>query len=148
MAAIPSPALIGVQRIAIQCDIGPNFTATEQRRICDQLIAKAKLYTNLPVSAATKADLDPLSGKMHKQQLLLRVNVGARDVEAGRKALDVEVSPVRLMTPMGAMPAAKSKASLVRVQKDWIVQGPVDAFQKVIGSTGKRRVRAPITSDR
>lgn len=148
MATTPSPALIGVQRVAVHCDIESGFTATEQRRICDQLIAKAKLYTDLPVSAATRADLDPLSGKMHKQQLLLRVKVGARDIDSGRKALDVEVTPVRLMTPAGAMSSAKSKASLVRVQKDWIVQGPVDAFQKVIGSAGKRRVRAPITSER
>ncbi len=148
MASTPSPALIGVERIALACDIKPGFSAAQKTAICDQLVKKARSFTDLPVGRATSSDLEPLSGKAHKQQLVLRVDVRARDVSAGRKALDIEVVPVRLMQPVGQLSAARSTASLVRVQKDWVVQGPVDAFQKLLGSSGKRRVRAPITSDR
>ena len=148
MAATPSPALIGVQKIAVSCEISPGFSTAEKAGICDQIIARAKSATNRPVNRATAADLEPLSGKLHKQQLVLRVKVDARDVAPGRKALAIEVLPVRLMHSAGQLTAQRSSASLVRVQNNWVLQGPVDAFQKIIGTTGKRRVRAPITSDR
>ena len=147
MATTPSPALIGVERVVIACDVHSGFTAAEQSTICDQLVPKARLATDLPVSLASASDLDPLGSKRVRNQLLLRVTVSAREATKQRKVVTLEVTPVRLGRPQGQMAAVKSSASLVRIQDRWILQGPVSAFTEILGGS-RARLRAPITSDR
>ena len=147
VAAIPSPALMGVERILIACEVRNGFSDAEQRNICAQLVRKAALATDLPVAVATPADVNAFPGKFPRESLLLRVGVDAKDIGKGRKALHVSVTPIRPMMPVGPLPTITSTASLVQVQGDWLVQGPIDAFHKLLGSTGGRRVRAPLTAD-
>lgn len=147
MAGTPSPALIGVEQIVIACELAPGFSAVEQRHICQQLAEKAQLATALPVSVASPADLDPLSGKLLKDQLLLRVSGRAKDVADGRKSLALEITPVRLTLSIGALAPAQSSATLVRVQGSWILQGPVEAFHRLLAGTPRRPPHRPAVLD-
>jgi hypothetical protein len=148
MASTPSPALIGVQRVVMLCDFGPGFTDDEQRNLCTQLVRRAKQATQLPVSLGTAADRDPLASGDSKYNLLLQVRAEAKAVNEGRRDLTVQVTPVRPGRPMGAMTAMTSSASLMRVQGRWALQGPIDAFHKILGGTRGPGLRAPVTSDR
>ena len=148
MASTPSPALIGVQRVVMLCDFGPGFTDAEQRNLCTQLIRKAKQATQLPVSLGTAADRDPLASADTKYNLLLQVRAEAKAIGDDRRDLKVQVTPVRPGRPMGAMTPTTSSASLMRVQGRWALQGPIVAFQLILGSTGGPGLRAPVTSDR
>jgi hypothetical protein len=147
MTGIPSPALLGVERVVIACDFGSGFGTADQQKICAQIVRKAALVTDLPVRAATAGELARLSGAPAKQRLVLHVRATAEDIERGRKSLTVSVTPDRPMTGAGEIERLTSTASLVEVQGDWIVQGPIDAFNKLLGSTGGRRLRAPLTAD-
>ena len=148
MATTPSPALIGVKRIVVACELGSNFTQAQRQSICQQLVRKASQVTALPVAIATSADLDPLGSARVKDQLLLRVDATFRDVGTSRKTVTLKVTPVRLARPQGQMAAQTSTASLARVQDRWVLQGPISAFNKLLGSTRGRGLRAPVTSDR
>ena len=147
MASTPSPALIGVQRVIMLCDFGPGFTDAEERNLCTQFVRKAQQATKLPVSLGTAADQDPLASRDSKYNLLLQVRAEAKSVDDRRRDVTVQVTPVRPGRPMGAMTAVTSSASLMRVQGHWALQGPIDAFQKILGSTRGPGLRAPITSD-
>lgn len=146
MADTPAPALIGAQRVVLACEFAGDLHKADESGLCQQLLKKARRYTDLPVSLATSADLS-LGRNMRQQadQLLLRVRGEARDAGDGRKSLALEVTPVRLARPMGRMAPLKSSASLVRVQDGWTLQGPIDAFAKLLG--GSKRLRSPAVLD-
>jgi hypothetical protein len=146
MAEIPSPVLIGVQRVVIACEGATGLTEIERNALCNQLVKKAGVLTDLPVSAASAGDLDPTNLARQSEQLLLRVTAKARTVDAGRKKVALSVIPVRAATAVPAMPAMESSASFVKVQGDWLLQGPVDAFTKLLGS-GPRKLRKPVRSE-
>jgi hypothetical protein len=147
MASTPSPALIGVKRVVMLCDFSAGFTDAEQRNLCSQLVRRAKQATQLPVSLGSSADEDPLASGDSKYNLLLRVSAETKKVDDGRQEVTLKVTPERPGRPMALTPATSS-ASLMRVQGRWALQGPVDAFQKILGSTRAPGLRAPITSDR
>ena len=130
------------------CDFGSGFTDAEQRDLCSQLVLRAKQATQLPVSLGSAADEDPLASADNKYHLLLRVRADAKAVDDGRRDLTLQITPVRPGRPMGAMAPATSSASLMRVQGRWALQGPIDSFHKILGSTRAPGLRAPITSDR
>ncbi len=146
-AETPSPALIGVQQVVLVCELDPSFPEAERRQICDQFVRRAKQSTDLPVTAAETADIDPLGSRETKNHLFLKVQARARAVEQGRQALTVEVTPVRPARPQGSGPSVTSSASLARVQGKWLLQGPINSFHKILGSTRGRGLRAPITSE-
>ena len=148
MASTPSPALIGVQRVIMLCDFGPGFTDAEERNLCTQLVSKAKQATQLPVTLGTAADRDPLASRDSKYNLILEVRADAKAVDEERRDVTVQVTPVRPGRPMGSMTPVTSSASLMRVQGRWALQGPIDAFHKILGSTRGAGLRAPVTSDR
>jgi len=147
-AETPSPALIGVTQVVLICELDRTFPEAERGQICDQLVRRAKLATNLPVTVANPdIDIDPMGSRETKNQLFLKVEAQARALDSGRKALTVEVTPIRPARPQGAGASVTSSASLARVQGKWILQGPIDAFHKILGSTRGRGLKAPITSD-
>ena len=146
-AETPSPALIGVQQVVLVCELDSSFPEVERRQICEQLVRRAKQATNLPVTVAKTADVDPLGSRETKHHLILKVEARARAIDRGRQALTVEVTPMRPARPQGAGQPVTSSASLARVQGKWLVQGPIDAFHKILGSTRARSLRAPITSE-
>ena len=146
-AETPSPALIGVQQVVLVCELDPSFPEAERRQICDQFVRRAEQATNLPVTVAKTADVDPLGSRETKNQLFLKVQARARAIDSGRQALTVEVTPVRPARPQGSGPSVTSSASLARVQGKWLLQGPIDAFHKILGGTRGRSLRAPITSE-
>lgn len=148
MAETLAPALLGVRRVVIACDPSANFSAAESAAICAQLVRKASPLTALPVTAATAADLDPMASRQSRDLLVLRVAVSARAIDSGRKALTLTVTPQRPSRAIAPMAAITSSASLVKVQHDWMVQGPIDAFARLLGNSGPRKLRAPVTSDR
>ena len=130
----------------IACDFDSTLSEVERGIVCQQLVKKAQSLTSLPVAAAApgnsiSGDLDRLA-----RQLLLRVSISAIDAGASRKQLDLAVTPVRTSPPEWQMAALKSTASLVKVQDDWIVQGPVDAFIRLLAEA-PRGLRIPIVSD-
>jgi len=145
MADTPAPALIGAQRVVLACEFAGDLHKADESGLCQQLLKKARRYTDLPVSLATTADLSLRNMRQQADQLLLRVRGEARDAGHGRKTLALEVTPVRLARPMGRMAPLKSSASLVRVQDRWTVQGPIDAFSKLLG--GSKRLRSPAVLD-
>ena len=147
MAETPAPTLLGVQRVVISCQFDSTLSADERRTVCKQLVRKAETLTNLPVAVASQDDLVSPDLARLSEQLLLRVKVSGAAVNSGRKALSITVIPVRLARPQGAMDALTSSALLVKVQDDWVVQGPIDSFQKILGSTGVRRLHKPIKAD-
>ena len=146
MAGTPSPALIGVERVVIACEPDSSISGDERRTLCEQLIRKARTVTRLPVAAATSRDLLPDDLARQSRQLLLRVKISGSEVERGRKALSLTVTPVRVARPQGELGALKSSASLVKVKDRWIVQGPIDAFNKVLGGAPPP-LRKPVRSD-
>jgi hypothetical protein len=147
VAETPSPVLFGVDRVAIACETDSTLTAGQRRSLCEQLAKKAQALTDLPVTIATTGDTQPISGDRLKQrsQLLLRVSAKGRDIARGRKALTLDVTPVRSVGGPVAAPL-RSTASFVQVRDAWILQGPVDAFTKLLGPTS-RKLRKPIPSD-
>lgn len=147
-AETPSPALIGVQKVVLVCDLGPGFSDTDRRSICDQLVRRAKQATSLPVTIGESRDKDPLASAAAKNELLLNVSAKAQHVDGTRKSLAIKVTPVRPARPQGAMAAKTSTASLVRVQDRWVLQGEINAFHQILGGTRGRSLRAPVTSDR
>lgn len=146
MAEVPAPTLIGVQRILVACDIDSALSETQRQAICEQLVKKAQRVTSLPVSLAAPNDM--VSGDLERlsEQLLLRVKVSAASIDRARKNLTMTVTPVRLAMPQGAMNATKSTATLVRVQDDWVVQGNVGAFAKILGG-GPPKLHTPIVAE-
>jgi hypothetical protein len=147
MAEIPAPSLMGVQRVVVECQFDSSLSVNERRTICEQLVRKAQRVTSLPVTVASKDDLISPDLARLSEQLLLQVKVSATAVDTGRKTLSMTVTPVRLARPQGKMDQLTSSASLVKVQDDWVVQGPIDSFQKLLGSTGPHRLHKPITAD-
>jgi hypothetical protein len=147
VAESPSPALIGVQRVVVECQFDSSLSADERSTLCEQLVRKAQRLTSLPVMVASKNDVISPDLARLSEQLLLQVRVSAARVDQGRKTLSMTVTPVRLARPQGKMDALISSASLIKVQDDWVVQGPIDSFQKLLGSTGPRRLHKPIRSD-
>ena len=146
MAETPAPTLIGAQRIVVDCEFTGNIPESQRRSLCEQLVKKAKRYTNLPVTLATRDDLSAGPNlRQQADQLLLRVKGDARDSGKGRRSLALEVTPVRLARPMGKMTPLHSSASLVEVDGAWLLQGPVDAFEKLLG--GSKKLHQPIKSD-
>jgi hypothetical protein len=146
MAEIPAPTLAGVQRVVIACDFDSTLSEVERGFVCQQLVKKAQSLTSLPVAAATPSD--SVSGDLDRlaQQLLLRVRISAIDAGASRKQLNLAVTPVRTAMPQGEMPTLPSTASLVKVQNDWIVQGPVEAFVRLLAEA-PRGLHTPIVSE-
>jgi hypothetical protein len=144
MAEIPSPTLIGVQRVVIACDTATGLSQAEREALCKQLVKKADVLTDLPVSLASAADLDPTNLSHQADQLLLRVAASASPVAAGRKTVTLTVTPVRAAVAVAPMPGLTS--SLLKVQGDWVLQGPIDAFTKLLGS-GPQRLHRPVRSD-
>lgn len=146
MASTPSPALIGVERVVIACEPDSSISRDERLALCEQLVLKAQTVTSLPVAAAAARDMVPDDLARQSKQLLLRVKISGSPVEQGRKALSLTVIPVRMARPQGELGPLQSSVSLVKVQDRWIIQGPVDAFNKVLGGF-PHRLRKPVRSD-
>ena len=146
MAETPAPTLIGVQRVVVACDVDDSLSANEQSDLCEQLVRKAQAATRLPVKAATGADIKSRDLWRLAQQLLLRVEVSSTPINRGRKVLKLRIVPVRMARPQGEMGALDANASLVKVQDDWVVQGHIDAFDKLLGGA-PRELQRPIRSD-
>jgi hypothetical protein len=146
MAEIPSPTLIGVQRVVIACEAATGLSQAEREALCKQLVKKADVLTDLPVSLASAADLDPTNLSHQADQLLLRVAASVSPVAAGRKTVTLIVTPVRAAVAVAPMPGLTSSVSLLKVRGDWVLQGPVDAFTKLLGS-GPHRLHKPVRSD-
>jgi len=92
--------------------------------------------TDLPVSLAAPVDL-------HSGEFVLRVQAAATVVDHNRKTIELAITPTRAGARTGD--ALKSSVSFVKVRNDWIVQGPVDAFAKLLA--GPRKLRKPVRSD-
>jgi hypothetical protein len=145
-AESPAPTLIGVQQVLVACDIDDSLSRDERSSLCEQLVRKAQAATRLPVKAATAADIKSRDLRRLGQQLLLRVEVAGMPIDGGRKLLKLKIVPVRKARPQGEMGALDATASLVKVQDDWVVQGHIDAFDKLLGGA-PRELQRPIRSD-
>ena len=146
VAETPAPALIGVQRVLVACDIDDSLSRDERSSLCEQLVRKAQAATRLPVSAATGAETKSRDLRRLAQQLLLRVEVAGSPINGTRKVLKLKIVRVRMARPQGPMGALEATASLVKVQDDWVVQGHIDAFDKLLGGA-PRELQRPIRSD-
>ena len=146
MAETPAPTLIGVQRVLVACEIDDSLSPDERSGLCEQLVRKAQAATRLPVSAATGAETKSRDLRRLAQQLLLRVEVAGSPINGTRKVLKLKIVPVRMARPQGTMGALEATASLVKVQDDWVVQGHIDAFDKLLGGA-PRELQRPIRSD-
>ena len=146
VAETPAPALIGVQRVLVACDIDDSLSRDERSSLCEQLVRKAQAATRLPVSAATGAETKSRDLRRLAQQLLLRVEVAGSPINGTRKVLKLKIVPARMARPQGTMGALEATASLVKVQDDWVVQGHIDAFDKLLGGA-PRELQRPIRSD-
>jgi len=146
MAEIPSPTLIGVQRVVIQCGPVSGLNGAERGALCKELVRKAADLTALPVSLAAGDDVGGPELARQSEQLLLQVEGSATTVDAGRRAVRLSVTPVRRAVAVADRPAATSTISFVKVGKDWVIQGPVDGLTKVLGP-GQPRLHRPIKSD-
>ena len=146
VAETPAPTLIGVQRVLVACDIDDSLSHDERNSLCAQLVRKAQAATRLPVKAATAEDIKSRDLRRLGQQLLLRVEVAGTPISGGRKALKLKIVPVRMARPQGEMGPLDATASLVKVQDDWVVQGHIDAFDKLLGGA-PRELQRPIRSD-
>lgn len=147
MSEIPSPALIGVQRVVIACESVSGLTASERAAFCGQLVKKAAALTALPVSLASAEDLNRADLARQSKQLLLRVDASAAAAAQGRKTVEVAVTPVRTAVRMAPRAPVKSNVSFVKVGPDWMIQGPIEGFIEQLGS-GPRTLRRPIRADR
>lgn len=145
MAEIPSPTLIGVQRVVIACDAATGLSQSEHAALCEQLVKKADVLTELPVSRASAADLHRTDLTHQAEQLVLRVTASAKAMDARRKSVNLTVTPDRPAVS-GPRAALTSSVLLVKVQDDWVLQGPVDAFTELLGS-GPHRLHRPVRSD-
>lgn len=145
IAETPAPTLIGAERVVVACEFA-GIPEAQHRAICEQLVKKARRYTSLPVSIADPGDLK-LGTNMRRQadQLLLRVKAEALRTAQGRRTLSMEITPVRLARPIGELAPVKSSASMVEVRGKWVVQGPVEAFAKLLG--GSKKPHLPIKLD-
>ena len=138
---------IGVDRVVISCEIDA-LRAIDRTAVCDQLVRKAQSFTDLPVSRATRVDLDPTQLARRSNQLILRISGRATDVERGRKALSLAVTPLRPSREGLRLPAEQpSTAMLVNVRGKWVLQGRIAAFEKLLGTSRTKSVRKPIVSD-
>ena len=146
VAETPAPTLIGVQRVLVACEIDDSLSPDERSGLCEQLVRKAQAATRLPVRAATGSDIKSRDLRQFAQQLLLRVDVSGTPISGGRKALKLKILPVRMARPQGKMGPLDATASLVKVQDDWVVQGHIDAFDKLLGGA-PRELQRPIRSD-
>ena len=146
VAETPAPALIGVQRVLVACDIDDSLSRDERSSLCEQLVRKAQAATRLPVSAATGAETKSRDLRRLAQQLLLRVEVAGSPINGTRKVLKLKIVPARMARPQGEMGPLDATASLVKVQDDWVVQGHIDAFDKLLGGA-PRELQRPIRSD-
>ena len=146
MAGIPAPHLFGAQRVVISCHFDASLAQAERDTVCEQLVTKAQRVTSLPVAAASPGDLAAKDLARLSEQLLLRVDVSGATVDSGRKALTIRVTPVRPARRHAKSRSLTSKASLVRVADSWVIQGPVDAFDKILAGT-PRRLSRPVRSD-
>lgn len=131
----------------IACDPIAGLSATEGDALCRLLVKKAAVLTDLPVSLADAADLDRSNLDRQGKELLLRVTGTATPVDADRRTIALTVTPIRAARPIGRGQPVGSSVSLVRLQGDWVLQGPVDAFATLLGPTRQRRLRAPPTAD-
>jgi hypothetical protein len=145
MAEIPAPTLFGVERVVIACDADSSLTDFETREICAQLVKKAQAATSLPVIRATAADLHPSDVKQG-EQLVLHLALSADKLKDDRGTLRVTVTPSRNYLKFNEGAPMRSEAQLARLQNKWVVQGPVDAFGKILGSAPPK-LRRPIKSD-
>ncbi|QNM82356.1 hypothetical protein H8M03_10085 [Sphingomonas sabuli] len=146
MGSTPAPTMIGVERVVIACDFDSTISASLRDSVCGQLVKKAQRLTSLPVSAATAADTKSPDLARLSQQLLLRVKVSSVAVDDRRQTMNLQVTPVRLAMPQGEMEPLQATASLVKVQSDWVLQGPVEAFNTLLGGAPSKLHR-PIVSD-
>lgn len=149
VGSTPAPSLFGVERVVIACEADASVTASERAAICAQLVKKAQAVTALPVRVATDADLDGVSGDIRRQsnQLLLKISAHAEPVEQGRKQLALTIQPLRLARGGMTFEPLQSTATLLKVRNDWVVQGPISAFQTLLAGPASG-LRAPTTSDR
>ena len=145
MAEIPAPTLVGVQRVVIACEADSSLTSTDANTICAQLVNKAQSVTSLPVRAAVGADLHP-SGAPQDEQLVLHVLLSTDKAKSDRGTLSVTVTPSRNYLKFNEGKPIKSQAQLARLEGVPVVQGPVDAFAKILGSASPKLHR-PIKSD-
>ena len=145
MAEIPAPTLFGVQRVVISCDADSSLTRADANAICAQLVKKAQTVTTLPVQKASDADLHP-SDRRQADQLVLHVLLSADKPKSDRSTLSVTVTPSRDYLKLNEGKPVKSQAQLARLDGGLIVQGPIDAFARILGSVPPKLHR-PIKSD-
>ena len=146
MAEIPAPTLIGVQRVVVSCETVSGLTSAERGAFCADLVKKAAALTALPVSLASAEDLKRADLARQAQQLVLRVDASATPVDQGRKTVAVSVTPVRTAVRMAPVAPIKSSVSFVKIDRNWMIQGPIEGFIKILGS-GPRRLHSPIRAD-
>lgn len=143
--AIPARTLSGVQRVLITCKADSSLAMGDARAICAQLVKKAQVVTSLPVAVASAKDLSNVAAGQG-DRLLLQVALSATS-DGDRGALAITVTPSRNHLRFKEGPPVKSEAQLARFDNKWVVQGPVDAFAKILGSVPPKLHR-PIKSDR
>jgi len=145
MAETPARTLFGVQRVVVACDADSTLTVSEARAICAQLVKKAQTVTSLPVALASAADLHP-SEPRPDDQLVLHVALSADRAKSDRGTLSVIVTPSRNYLKFDQGKPVKSQVQLARLDDSLVVQGPVDAFAKILGSAPPK-LRRPIKSN-
>ncbi|HEY8592593.1 MAG TPA: hypothetical protein VIL42_06980 [Sphingomicrobium sp.] len=146
MASIPSKTLMGVERVVIACTPDGSLSASEAQAICGQLVKKAQAVTSLPVGPASAADLEPAAMALPNETLLLRVALSASPRGDGYRKLSLAVTPARSIKDMKASAPIKSEAQITRVQDKLVVQGPVNAFSRILGAV-PAKLHKPIRSD-
>jgi len=145
MAEIPAPTLFGVQRVVIACEADSSLTSADANAICAQLVKKAQTVTTLPVREASDADLHP-SHPQQEEQLVLHVRLSAEKAKSGRGTLSVTVTPSRNYLKLNQGKPIKSQAQLARLGGGLVVQGPIDAFARILGSA-PAKLHRPIKSE-
>lgn len=146
-ASLPAPTLIGAERVVIECNVDERLPEALRREICEQLVGKAQRLTTLPVSHASPSDADLRNLRDQWKQLRLRVTANEVDAGNGRRTLELSVTAERPGRPIAAAGPIRSRSSLIRVQKDWVLMGPVEGFQKLLAGSGPPRLRTPIVSE-
>lgn len=132
MASLPSKMLFGgVERVVITCQPDSTLTGAEAQAICAQLVKKAQNSTRLPVSAAKAADLHEVPSG---EQIVLHVALSTGGLQADRGTLAMTITPSRNLLNFDKGAPIKSEAQLARIQGQLVVQGPVTAFDKILGA--------------